>query len=320
VCSSTPTRAFTLNSFDGPPALSDDLPAPSPADDEALVRVHASAVNPVDAAIAAGQLKGMFEYEFPVVLGRDYAGVVEQIGAGVTRYTAGDEVFGFIPHANPTVHDGSWAELIVVPEDNYVASKPPNVGLAEAGAAPLAGITAMLGIDALALSEGDTVLVVGATGGVGSFAVQLAVHAGATVIAPALPEDEEYLRGLGVGELVDRNADIAAAVREQHPDGVDALLDVISYTPQDFEEGAAALKAGGLGATPLSAAGDGPGRTNIMAIPSPENLARLAGLLDAGILRVHIQNSYPLEQAGDALQALGATHTQGKLGIRVRTS
>ena len=313
-------RAFTLNSLDAPPALREDLPAPSPADDEVLVRVHASAVNPVDAAIAAGQLKDMLEHEFPVVLGRDYAGVVEEVGAGVTRYAAGDEVFGFVLHANPTVHDGSWAELIVVPESNSVAPNPAGADLDAAGAAPLSGITALLSVDALDVSEGDTVLVVGATGGVGSFAVQLLAHAGASVIAPALPEAEEYLRGLGASEVLDRNADTTAAVLERHPDGVDALLDVVSYSPDDFEANAAALKPGGRGASPVSAAGGGPGRTNIMAVPSPENLERLAQRLDAGILKVHLQNSYPLEQAGDAVQALGATHTQGKLGIRVRSS
>jgi len=310
-------RAFTLTGFDAPPALRDDLPAPTPAGSEVLVRVRASSVNPVDAAIVAGMLNGMVDHEFPVVLGRDYAGVVEQVGAGVTRHTAGDEVYGFLLHANPTVHDGSWTELVVVPEDNFIARKPATVELAAAGAAPLAGITGLAAVDALDVSAGDTVLVVGATGGVGSFAVQLAAHAGATVIAPALPEDEEYLRGLGVSEVLDRSADTAAAVRERHPDGVDALLDVVSYAPDGFDANAAALKAGGRGASPLSAAGDGPGRTNIMATPTPENLERLAQLLDAGILRVHIQSSYGLDQAGDALHALGSTHTQGKLGIRI---
>jgi NADPH:quinone reductase len=313
-------RAFTLDSFDAPPALRDGLPTPSRADDQLVVRVHASSVNPVDAAIAGGQLNGMFEHEFPVVLGRDYGGVVEQVGADVTRYAVGDEVFGFVLHANPTVHEGSWAELIVVPEHNYVAPAPASVDLTAAGAAPLAGISALASVDALDVSDGDTVLVVGATGGVGTFAIQLLAHAGATVIAPALPEDEEYLRGLGASEVLDRKADIAAAVRERHPDGVDALLDLVSYTPDEFETNAAALKPGARGASSVGAAGDEPGRTNVMAIPSPENLERLAQLLDTGILRVHIQKSYPLDQAGEALNALGATHTQGKLGIRLEAS
>jgi NADPH:quinone reductase-like Zn-dependent oxidoreductase len=191
------------------------------------------------------------------------------------------------------------------------------VDLAAAGAAPLAGITAMIALDALELSEGGTVLVVGANGGVGSFAVQLAAHAGVTVTAPGLPEDEDYLRDLGVSEVLERDADIAAVVRERHPDGVDALLDVVSYTPEGFNTYAAALKPGGRGATPLSAAGDGPGRTNVMAVPTPENLERLGQLLDAGTLRIPIQGTYGLGQAGEALRAFGTAHTQGKLGIQV---
>jgi len=310
-------RAFTLDSFDTPPGLREDLPAPTPADNEVRVRVRASSVNGADAGIAAGMLGGMVDHEFPVVLGRDYAGVVAQVGSRVTRYTEGDEVYGFLLHANPTVHDGSWTELIVVPEDNFIARKPAGVEFAAAGAAPLAGITAMSALDALELSEGDTVLVVGANGGVGSFAVQLAANAGATVIAPGLPEDEDYLRDLGVSELIERDADIAALVRERHPDGVDALLDVVSYTPEGFDANAAALKKDGRGASPLSAAGDGPGRTNVMAVPTPENLQRLGQLLDAGTLRVPVQSTYGLDQAGEALRAFGTAHTQGKLGIQV---
>jgi NADPH:quinone reductase len=304
-------RAFTLDSFDTPPGLRDDLPEPHAAEHGLLVRVHASAVNPVDMYIAAGALKNMVEHEFPVTLGRDFAGVVEQAGPGATRHRIGDEVFGFVLHANPTIHDGSWAELIAVPEDN-TAAKPRSVDFAVAGAAPLAAITAIAAFDAVASAAGETVLVVGATGGVGSFFVQLATGAGANVIAPALPEDDGYLHGLGVGELLDRNADLAAAVRGPHPDGVDAILDVVSQTPDT-----SILKEGGRLASPLGAAGDGPGRFNVMAEATPANLQRLAELLDDGTLRVPIQRRYPLEQAGEALQALPATHTQGKLGLTI---
>ncbi len=223
-------KAFTLDSFESPPALRGDLPEPGPAANEIVVRVHASSVNPVDVLIGMGALAEMFENEFPVVLGRDFAGVVEQVGDGVSRYRVGDEVFGFVPHANPTVHAGSWAELIVLPEDNYVAAKPEGVDATAAGAAPVAALTAIAAFDALAPAAGEDVLVIGATGGVGSFFVQLAASVGANVIAPALPEDESYLRDLGVSEILDRNADLAAAVREAHPDGVDALFDVVSQS------------------------------------------------------------------------------------------
>jgi NADPH2:quinone reductase len=309
-------RAIMLESFDSSPALH-EVPTPQTAPNEVLVRVHASSVNPIDGAIAAGMLKDMAEHDFPVVLGRDFAGVVEQVGSDVTRYAEGDELYGAVPAANPTVHDGTWAELIVVPEDNFVARKPAGVEFAAAGSAPWAGITALTALDVLELSEGDTILVIGANGGVGSFAVQLAAHAGATVIAPALPEDEEYLRDLGVSEVLDRDADIATLVHERYPEGIDALLDLVSYAPEGFDTHAAVLKDDGRSATPLSVAGEGPGRYNIGAMPTPENLERLGRLLEAGTLRVPIQNTSGLDQAGEVLQALGTTHTQGKLAIRV---
>src|SRR4051794_22008089 len=99
-------RAVTIDSPEAPPAVREDLPAPAPADTEVLVRVHASSVNPVDNAIAAGMLTGMVEHESPVILGRAYAGVVEKAGAAVSRYRPGDQVYGFVLHANPTVRDG----------------------------------------------------------------------------------------------------------------------------------------------------------------------------------------------------------------------
>ncbi|MFL5902255.1 MAG: zinc-binding dehydrogenase, partial [Solirubrobacteraceae bacterium] len=183
-----------------------------------------------------------------------------------------------------------------------------------AGAAALAGITAMTAIDALDIAEGDTGLIVGATGGVGSLAVQLAARAGAAIVAPALPEDEQYLRDLGVTELVPREGDVAAAVGERFPDGVDALLDLVNYTPGTYD---AALKDGARVASPTGAAGEGPGRTMVMAQPTTANLDRVAQLLDGGALKVPVQDAYPLDRATEALQALATSHTQGKLAIRI---
>jgi NADPH2:quinone reductase len=309
-------RAITLNAPDTQPASREDLPDPSPADNEVVVRVHASSVNPVDGSIAAGLLAGMgVEYEYPVTLGRDYAGTVEQTGSAVSAFKPDDQVFGFLVHANPTARDGTWSELITVTEELSIAPAPDGVDLATAGAAPLAGITAITAVDALNLSAGDVVLVAGATGGVGSLAVQLAAKAGATVVAPALAEDEEYLRGLGVSEIVPRDGDVAAAVRERFPDGVDALLDLVNYAPGTYD---AALKDGARIASPTGAAGEGPGRTMVMAAPTAENLQRLGQLLADGTLRVPLQATYPLEQAPEALAALSGEHTQGKIAIEVR--
>jgi NADPH:quinone reductase len=266
----------------------------------------------VDVFIAAGGLQQYAEYEFPVTIGRDFAGVVERVGSSVARHGAGDEVFGFVLHASPTVHAGSWAELIAVPEDSQVARKPPGVDFAQAGAAPLTALSAIDAFDAFDVADGATVLVLGATGGVGNFFVQLAASAGVNVIAPALPEDEAYLRGLGAAEIVDRNGDVAAAVGEAHSEGLDAILDLVSQAPD-----ASLLKPDGRLASTLGAAGEGADRFNIMAEPTPANLERLAGLLADGTLRVHIQRSYALEDAGGALAALPTTHSQGKLGIHI---
>ena len=308
-------KAITLSEAGTPPAVRDDVPAPTPGPGEVLVRVQASSANPVDNSIAAGMLAQMgVEYEYPVTLGRDYAGVVEQVGPDVTDHAPGDEVFGFVVHANPTARDGSWMELITVSADASIARRPTSVDVAAAGAAPLAAITALTAIDALDLSQGDSVLIVGATGGVGSFAVQLAARAGATVIAPALTEDEPYLRDLGVTEILPREGDVAAAVRERFPDGVDALLDLVNYTPGTYD---AALKDGARIASPTGAAGEGPGRTMVMAQPTTTSLDRVAQLLDSGALKVPVQDTYPLDRATEALQALATSHTQGKLAIRI---
>jgi NADPH2:quinone reductase len=308
-------RAITLESFDADPTLQ-EVPTPQIAPNEVLVRVRASSVNPVDNAIVSGMLKDMVEHEFPIVLGRDFAGVVEQAGPDVSGISEGDEVFGFIPGMSPAVHDGSWAELIAVPEP-IVARKPEGVDIASAGAAPLAAITAMSALDALGVSEGDTILVVGANGGVGSCAVQMAADAGATIIAPALPEDEEYLRELGVSEILPREADVGALVHERYPEGIEALLDLVSYAPEGFDTHAEVLHDDGRGASPLSAAGEGSERHNVMAMPTPEHLQRLARLLEAGTLKVPIQQTYEFDQASEALSALSTEHTQGKRAIRV---
>src|SRR5829696_9719717 len=118
-----PMRAIVLESFESSPALR-EVPTPQIAPNEVLVRVRASSVNPVDGAIAGGMLKDMVEHEFPIVLGRDFAGVVEQAGSDVRGLSVGDEVFGFVPGMGPTVHNGSWAELIAVPQS--VATRKPD--------------------------------------------------------------------------------------------------------------------------------------------------------------------------------------------------
>jgi NADPH:quinone reductase-like Zn-dependent oxidoreductase len=303
-------KAFVLEDFDAEPRLRDDLPEPEPGDGELAVRVHASSVNPVDNSVVGGAMRDFASYEFPVIIGRDFAGVVETAGSGCDL-TEGDEIFGFVPAVEPNVQHGAWAELALVPMGQVTAT-PAEVDVAAAGAAPVAALTAIAALDALELKEGATLLIVGATGGVGSFAVQLGKRAGAHVIAPGLPEDESFLADLGADHVIHRAGDIAGQTRELEADGVAALLDTVSYAPEELEVYAPALAEGGRAASPTRAAGEGPGRHNVDA--SPEDLPRLAEALADG-LRVPIQRSYSLEEAGAALADLAGKHTQGKLAI-----
>lgn len=306
-------KAITVAQQGAAPALQDIDQTREPSAGEVLVRVQASSVNQLDGGIAAGMLADMLPHEYPITLGRDFAGVVEQVGEGVSSVAVGDEVFGEVPGMAPPVHDGAWTERIVV-SDQVLAKKPAAVDTAQAGAAPLAALTALPIVDALDLSAGQTVLVVGATGGVGTLVVQLAKAAGATVVAPALPEDEEFLRGLGVDDLLPREGDLVEAVRERYPDGIDALVDAVTpYQPTPYD---AVLAEGGRVASPTNAAGEGPGRTNVTHAPSRELLDRIAQLLADGTITVPIQQTFDLAQAPEALTALTTSHTQGKIALR----
>lgn len=306
-------KGVVLEDFNSEPLIREDLAEPEPGDGELIVRVQASSGNPVDNAVAGGMLRGMADYDFPVILGRDFAGVVERAGSGAD-FNEGDEVFGMVGAAAPNVHNGTWAELALVP--GTAGRIPSGVGLASAGAAPVAALTAMAAVDALELKEGETVLIVGAAGGVGSFATQLARRAGAHVIAPGLPEDEGFLVDLGADHVIPRDGNVADAARELESGGVAALIDTVSRTPEDLEVYAAALADGGRVASPVSAAGEGPGRHNVGGSPEGGALERLGQLLEDD-LRVPIQRTYGLDEAAQALTDLAGEHTQGKLAIAV---
>ncbi|EKX60111.1 alcohol dehydrogenase catalytic domain-containing protein [Streptomyces ipomoeae] len=306
-------RAVTVSAFGTPPVARDDVPEPVAGPGQVLVRVQVSSVNWFDVDIAHGMFTETVPHKLPITLGRDFAGIVEAVGEGVRTVEAGDEVFGEVPMGEP-VHEGAWAELIATGEHTLIR-KPAALDTATAGVAAVAATTAVLAIDALDLAPGDTVLVVGATGGVGGIAVQLARAAGATVLAPGLPEDEDYLRGLGVSDVLPRGDDVIAAVRKHHPGGVDALLDAV--TAYEITPFADIVRDGGRIASPTDAAGYGPGCTNVTRGPCTEILGRVARHLVDGTITIPVQESYDLADAAQALTALAAHHTRGKIAVRV---
>src|SRR5882757_7386988 len=272
-------KAFVLEDFDSEPRLRDDLPEPEPGDGQLVVRVHSLSVNPIENVIAGGMMRDYAEYRFPVILGRDFAGVVEGLGAGVDSFEAGEEVFGFAPATDPDIHGGAWTELAAVAAEQ-ATRKPDGVDFAAAGAAAVTGLTAMAAMAALDPKEGETLLIIGAAGGVGSFAVQLARRAGAHIIAPGFPEDEGFLVDLGVDHVIARDGDVVAQTRELEDGGVAALIDTVSGSPEELEVYAAALADGGRVASPVRAAGEGPGRHNVGGSAEDGALDQLGHLLE----------------------------------------
>jgi NADPH:quinone reductase len=307
-------RAIAIDDFGVPPRLH-DLPVPEPGEGEVLVRVRASSVNGFDVSVAGGYLKGMMEHRFPVVLGKDFAGTVEAAGPGVQSLRPGDTVFGVV--AKAALGDGAFGEYVTAPEA-YTALVPAGLDLAVAGALGLAGTAALAAVDAVAPLPGETVLVSGATGGVGGFAVQLAAARGAYVVGTARPgEDDAYLRDLGARDTVDFTGDVPAAVVALRPGGIHAVV----HLAGDGLELADLLVPGGRIASTLGLSGDQlDGRAvqvmPVLALPASRILGRLAADVVYGQLTVPVQRTYALADVPRALADFAAG-TRGKLAISV---
>jgi NADPH:quinone reductase len=265
--------------------------------------------------VAAGQLAGMFEYDFPVTLGRDFAGTVDALGDGVEGYSVGDRVFGVVMRS--VLHDGSLAEYVTVSQTLGVAPLPTDVGDVEGGAVGLAGSAAIGALDLVTLTGDDTVLIAGATGGVGVIALQFAVKSGATVIATAKPGKEHLVRGLGAQHVVDYTGDIAAQVRAITPSGVQALL----HFAGELDPLLDALADGGRLASTRGATQDAVGdrdvtATAVHAAPNTATLGRLASALADGTLTLPVQRRYAFDEVPQAFADFAAG-TNGKLAVTV---
>src|SRR5215211_1765278 len=309
-------KAFVLPAFDEQPMVA-DLPTPEAGPGQVLVRVRAASVNGIDLSIASGRLQGMLEYDFPVILGKGFAGTVEAVGSGVTGFAAGDRVFGVVSEPSP-LSSRSFAEYLAVPAGPNLTRIPEGVDVAAAGVLGLAGTAALQAVEAIAPAAGETVLVSGATGGVGTYAVQLVAARGATVIATARPGgDAAFVRDLGATHSIDYTGDVAAQVRAIRPNGVDAVL---HFAGDGAQLGALLVPGGRLASTlimspeqlPLSNAQVAP----VFASPDAAALDRLAAEVAAGRLQTPIQQTYALEQIGEAFAAFGEG-TRGKLAVAI---
>jgi NADPH:quinone reductase-like Zn-dependent oxidoreductase len=305
-------KAAYIQQFGGPEVLKyGDLPDPSAGPGQVVVDTFAASVNGADWKVCAGEYA---QPNFPVILGRDFSGVISALGTGVEDLRIGDEVFGVLEAGR----DGTYAEKIVVGAA-VVAKKPPALSHVDASALALTGLTALCSIeDSLKLKSGETILIQGGAGGVASFAIQLAKHLGARVITTASATNLAYLRDLGADQVIDYNAtDFRKVVSN-----CDAVFDTVGgdVATQSF----AVLRPGGRAAFIASGAqAPKPDRGDVTALRPAvgrdrAHLDRIAELYRAGAVRPPPVRLFGLADAMEAVRISKTRHLKGKLVFKVR--
>jgi NADPH:quinone reductase-like Zn-dependent oxidoreductase len=309
-------KAVRIHQYGGPEVLLfEDAPRPVPGFAEVLIRVHAAGVNPIDWKIRAGYLKDVRPYTFPLILGWDLSGVVEAIGPGTGKFKKGDEVYS----RPDSARNGAYAEYITVNESE-VAFRPRSIAHIQAGGIPLACLTAWQAIfDTAGLSAGQRILIHGAAGGVGSYAVQLAKWKGAYVIGTASAQNQPFLRELGVDEPIDYEKDrFEDLVRS-----VEVVFDTIGGDTQ--RRSWKVLKKGGIlvsiTAPPSAdeAAKIGVRQAFTLMTPNSSELTEIAKLVDLGKLKPMVETVLPIVDARRAHELGQTGHTRGKIVLRVTT-
>jgi len=286
------------------------VPIPKLEPGDVLVRIRASGVNPVDGK----KLTGYRNHPLPFTPGWDFSGVVERLGEGVAGWAVGDEVY-----ARPDItRDGTYAEYIAV-RASEIAPKPASLDHIHAAAVPLAALTAWQSLyDAAGLKAGQRVLIHAAAGGVGGYAVQFAKLRGAYVIGTASAGNHDYLRELGADECIDyRSVNFEDAVGD-----VDVVFDTVGG--QTRERSWRVLRKDGIQVSIISPPPEqkeadpyGVRAGYVFAQPNRSQLDEIAGLIDAGKLKVHVQTVLPLAEARKAVEMIKAGHTQGKIVLEI---
>ena len=316
-------RAVAVEAFGQEPAVT-EVPVREPGPGEVLVRVQAASVNPLDWQVAAGALAERAAHRFPFVLGFDAAGRVEAVGPGAGRFAVGDAVFG--QFWSDPLGEGTFAEYVTAPEQmaaGALMALPAGLDATTAAALPTAAMTALGAVGETGVGAGDTILIIGASGGVGSVATRLAAQRGAHVIATARPDAAARLRDLGAEETIDYGATaVADALAAAHPDGIDAVLDLVG-DPATVAAVAAHVRDGGtaisiaFGVSSELAADARITARNYLNQDKPALLARVAEAAAAGRLGVDVAQETTLEGVPAALGALRQGGSRGKTVVRV---
>lgn len=313
-------KAMRFHEYGGPDVLRyEDVELPTPGAGEVRLRVAATSFNGVDAGIRGGYLQGPFPVTLPHTPGIDVAGTVDALGEGVENVTVGDAVVAFLPMTAP----GAAAEFVIAPTD-VLAGAPTSIPLPDAAALPMVGLTARQALfDDAGLQEGQRVLINGAGGAVGGYAIQLAKRAGAHVIATASARSAERVRSAGADEVIDRTDNtVADAVAKP----VDVLLNLAQIAPEDLVALAALVKDGGVVVNTVPTIDTpadeerGVRAVGVFVRSDAEQLSRLVALVDGGELHVDVAERFPLAELADVHAEADAGDLSGKVVVVVDNS
>ena len=305
-------KAVVAHEYGAPEVLKfEEVPRPEPKEDEALVRVIASGVNPADPLTLSGKYAREFGTHLPLIPGYDIAGVVEKTGAKVTNLKAGEAVYGY------ATFGGGWAQYVTVKQWE-VAAKPKTLNFTEAAAVPMGALTAWQAlVDTAQLQAGQTILIHGGSGGVGSFAVQIAKARGARVIATASTANQDLLKELGADVAIDYTKTRFEDVAKE----VDAVLDPVGK--ETLARSYGVVKKGGIVMSlvarpdPVELEKRGIRGAAISVHPDAEDLTEIARLIDSGKIKPVVTEVLPLSEAIAAQRQAETHHTRGKLVLRI---
>src|SRR5215470_3421044 len=307
-------KAIVIHEYGGPAVLKyEDVPRPEPQANQILIHVVAAGVNPVDGMIRSGMFAKEGKRAFPIILGGDVAGVVERVGSKITKFKAGDPVFAYVSLDN----SGGYAQYALVTE-HEAAPKPKSLTYSESAAVPIVAMTAWQAlVDAAKLSAGQTVLIHGGSGGVGSFAIQIAKARGAKVIATASTTNQEFLKQLGADVAIDYTKQKFEDVAKD----VDVVLDSIGRDTLARSYGI--VKKGGiivsLVARPKESELEKYGIRGaaLNAEPNSEELSEIGKLIDGKKIKVIVSQTFPLSEAMKAQEQVATGHTRGKIVLKI---
>lgn len=310
-------KAIVINHYGGKEQLKEMVfPKPLPKEDQVVIEIHATSINPIDWKVREGYLKEGLPFEFPIILGWDAAGVVTDVGEKVTHFEVGDKVF-----TRPaTTEKGTYAEYIAV-EEHLVAKMPKKTSFEEAASIPLAGLTAwQCLVDFANITQGDKVLIHAGAGGVGSLAIQIAKSKGATVATTASEKNSEYVKSLGADVVIDyKNEDFADVISDY-----DIVLDTMGGDIQ--EKSYDVLRKGGKLVSIVAPPNEEKAKDKgvhagfVWLNPDGEELAQLAYLIDEEEIKPQVGNVFDFdEQSIQQAHALSESHhARGKIVIKMK--